>query len=140
MLTNTKEIKGLEIRATDGRLGTVDQFYFDDDTWMIRYLTVETGGWLGGRQVLISPFSVIDTNWRVGGLVVSLTKQQVEGSPDIDTDRPVSRQHEAAYLGYFGYWTPCITGLAVASVFRQCFKAGDHVEQFLVDGFLPNTV
>ena len=57
MLTNVTFLKGLVIQATDGELGTVDQFYFDDETWAIRYLTVETGGWLGGRQVLISPFS-----------------------------------------------------------------------------------
>ena len=103
MLTNAKHLKSIVIRATDGEIGTVDQFYFDDESWAIRYLTVETGSWLAGRQVLISPFSVVDTDWRVGRLDVALTKKQVEGSPDINTDRPVSRQHEAAYLGYFGY-------------------------------------
>ena len=103
MLTNAKHFIGLVVSATDGEIGTVDNLYFDDETWTVRYLTVETGGWLGGRQVLISPFSVIGTKRRVGHLDVSLTKKQVEGSPDINTDRPVSRQHEAAYLGYFGY-------------------------------------
>jgi len=63
MLSNATHLKGLVIRATDGELGTVDQFYFDDETWAIRYLTVETGGWLGGRLVLISPFSVVHTDW-----------------------------------------------------------------------------
>ena len=58
MLTNATHLKGLVIRATDGELGSVDQFYFDDETWAIRYLMVDTGGWLGGRRVLISPFSV----------------------------------------------------------------------------------
>jgi hypothetical protein len=57
MLTNANQLKGLTIRGTDGELGTVDQFFFDDEIWAIRYLTVETGGWLVGRQVLISPFS-----------------------------------------------------------------------------------
>ena len=103
MLTNAKHLKGFVIRATDGEIGTVDQFYFDDETWAIRYLIVETGGWLAGRRILISPFSVVDADWRVGRLDVALTKKQVEGSPNIDTHRPVSRQHEAAYLGYFGY-------------------------------------
>ena len=103
MLTNAKHLKGLVIRATDGDLGTVDQFYFDDETWAIRYLTVETGGWLGGRQVLISPISVVHIDWQAKRLDVALTKKQVEKSPDIDTHQPVSRQHEAAYLGYYGY-------------------------------------
>lgn len=103
MLTNAKRLKGLVIRATDGELGTVDQLYFDDETWAIRYFTVETGGWLGGRQVLISPFSVIHSDLHAKRLDVALTKKQVENSPDIDTHQPVSRQHEAAYLGYYGY-------------------------------------
>jgi hypothetical protein len=103
MLRNITQLKGLTIRATDGDLGTVDEFYFDDETWTIRYLTVETGGWLGGRPVLISPISVILADWQAKRLDVALTKKQVENSPNIDTHKPVSRQHEAAYFGYFGY-------------------------------------
>jgi hypothetical protein len=96
-------LKGLVIRATDGELGTVDHFYFDDDTWAIRYLVAETGGWFGGRPVLISPFSVIHADLLAGRLDVALTKKQVEHSPDTDTHKPISRQHEAAYLGYYEY-------------------------------------
>ena len=103
MLTNTSQLKGCLIRATDGELGTVDQFYFDDDTWAIRYLTVDTGGWLGGRRVLISPISIVNTGWQAKRMDVALTKKQVENSPDIDTHWPVSRQREAEFLGYYGY-------------------------------------
>jgi hypothetical protein len=103
MLKNSTHLKGLVIGATDGDLGTVDQLYFDDETWAIRYFTVETGGWIGGRQVLISPYSVLHTDWDAKRLDVALTKKQVEHSPNIDTHKPVSRQHEAAYLGYYGY-------------------------------------
>jgi hypothetical protein len=103
MLTNATFLKGLSIQATDGELGTVDQFYFDDETWAIRYLTVETGGWLGGRQVLISPMSVLHTDWPAKRLDVALTKKQVEDSPNINTHQPVSRQHEAEYNLYYGY-------------------------------------
>ena len=103
MLTNAKDLKGFVIHATDGKIGTVDQFYFDDDTWGIRYLTVETGGWLDDRRVLISPFSVVSADWKAKRLDVALTKKQVENSPEIDTHRPVSRQYETEYLGYYGY-------------------------------------
>jgi hypothetical protein len=103
MLTHAANLRGVVIRATDGELGTVDELYFDDETWAIRYLTVETGGWLGGRRVLISPISVVHTDWQSKRLDVVLTKKQVENSPDIDTHKPVSRQHEAEYLGYYGY-------------------------------------
>ena len=85
MLTNVRLLKGLAIHATDGELGTAGQFYFDDETWAIRYLTVQTGGWLGGRQVLISPFAIRHTDWPAKRLDVALTKKQVENSPDIDT-------------------------------------------------------
>ncbi len=103
MLVNAAHLKDLEIRATDGKIGTVEQFFFDDETWAIRYLAVETKGWLGDRRVLISPISVVNTDWQAKRLDVSLTKKQVENSPDIDTHQPVSRQHEAAYMGYYGY-------------------------------------
>jgi hypothetical protein len=102
MLRNAAQLEGFAIRATDGELGTVYQLYFDDETWAIRYLTVTTG-WLGGRRVLISPISVIHADWQGKRLDVALTKKQVEDSPDIDTDQPVSRQHEIAYSGYYGY-------------------------------------
>jgi hypothetical protein len=103
MLTNLKDLKNFVIRATDGDIGTVDECYFDDESWGIRYLVVDTGGWMGGRRVLISPMSVIYSDWQLRLLDVSLTKQQVENSPDINTHKPVSRQHEAEYLGYYGY-------------------------------------
>jgi hypothetical protein len=73
MLRNAKDLHGLTIRATDGEIGTVDQIYLEDESWAIRYLTVDTGGWLGGRQVLISPFAVIHADWEAKRLDVALT-------------------------------------------------------------------
>jgi hypothetical protein len=102
MLRNVTQLEGFVIHATDGELGAVYQLYFDDETWFIRYLTVELG-WLGGRRVLISPISVTHVDWIGKRLDVALTKSQVENSPNIDTDKPVSRQHEIAYSGYYGY-------------------------------------
>jgi hypothetical protein len=103
VLINASQLKGLKLHAQDGDLGTVADCYFDDETWTIRYLTVETGGWLGGRPVLISPISVIEADWNAQRLEVALTMKQVENSPNIDTHKPVSRQHEAVYFGYYGY-------------------------------------
>jgi hypothetical protein len=103
MLTNATFLKGLAIHALDGELGTVEQFYFDDETWTIRYLVVNTGGWLSGREVLISPISVLRVDWEKKRVDVALTKKQVENSPNIDTHQPVSRQHEADYSAYYGY-------------------------------------
>lgn len=101
MLRSVNEFKGKAIHASDGELGSVDQFLFDDESWTIRYLVVETGKLLG-RKVLISPIS-INRKQKTDGLTLSLTKEQIRNSPDIDTDKPVSRQHEAQYFNYYGY-------------------------------------
>jgi hypothetical protein len=82
--------------------------YFDDETWTVRYLVVDTGGWLTGRQVLISPVAVTKLDWYASRINVRLTKDEVENSPSIEQDKPVSRQHEAAYATYYNYpyyWT-----------------------------------
>ncbi len=103
MLRNTKDLGHYKISATDGEIGHVRDFYFDDDDWAIRYLVVDTGRWLPDRKVLISPISVGHPNWANETLSVSITKEQVRQSPNIDTDKPVSRQNEVEYMGYFGY-------------------------------------
>lgn len=103
MLKNLKDLQGYALRATDGDVGTVKDFYFDDVHWTVRYLVVETGTWLSSRKVLVSPFSIGTPIHDEKVLPVSITREQVRNSPDIDTDKPVSRQHELDYLDYYGY-------------------------------------
>jgi hypothetical protein len=103
MLRSMKDLEGYAIRATDGTLGHVTDFYFDDEAWVIRYLVVDTGSWLSSRKVLISPIAISHPNLTEKLLPVSITKEQVKNSPNIDTEKPVSRQHEIRYLSYYGY-------------------------------------
>ena len=103
MLRSMKDLENYAIGATDGKIGQVKDFFFDDEGWVIRYLVVDTGSWLSGRQVLISPISVHRPNWAERSLPVAITKEQVKNSPDIDADQPVTRQHETQYLAYYGY-------------------------------------
>jgi uncharacterized protein YrrD len=103
MLRNVKDLRGYAIHATDGGIGTVDDLYFDDEDWGIRYLIVDTGSWLSGRKVLISPLAIGRPDFMGHMLPVSLTKAQVKHSPNIDTRLPVSRQHEAELFGYYRY-------------------------------------
>ena len=103
MLRKTKDLEKYVIKATDGEIGHVKDFYFDDDTWVVRYLVVDTGAWLSHKKVLISPISIHKPNWIAKTLPASITKEQVSTSPDIDTEEPVSRQHELMYLGHYGY-------------------------------------
>jgi uncharacterized protein YrrD len=64
MQINTNNLIGYKLEATDGEIGKVETFYFDDDTWTIRYMVVKTGGWLSGRKVLISPEAVLKDSWQ----------------------------------------------------------------------------
>ena len=103
MLHRMKDLEGYTIGATDGVIGHVKDFYFDDEEWVIRYLVVQTGAWLSSRRVLISPIAINEPNWSEKSFPAAITQEQVKSSPNVDTDKPVSRQHEIAYSGYYGY-------------------------------------
>ena len=103
MLRSLNDLENYEMGATDGDIGRVVDFYFDDHNWVIRYLVVETGTWLSSRKVLISPMAIRGTDWNHQRLPLMLTKDQVKNAPDIDTHRPVSRQNEIEFLSYYGY-------------------------------------
>jgi uncharacterized protein YrrD len=107
MLRSIKQLYGDELRATDGDVGHIKDFYFDDQNWAIRYVVVDTGSWLSGRLVLISPHAF--TNFDLDGVRrgLNLTRKQIENSPDYDSEKPVSRQYEDDYYRYYGwanYW------------------------------------
>jgi len=99
----TKDLHGCTVRASDGEIGSVNQVYFDDEAWGIRYLVVETGNWLHHRQVLVSPYSLKHIDWSSDAVHVNLTRQQIRDGPTLDTHTPVSRQHEIEYLRYYDY-------------------------------------
>lgn len=105
MLRNASAIKGYAIAATDGRLGTVSDFLFDDASWLVRWLVVDTGKWLSGRKVLLPPSVLGHIDPNGNEFAVRLTMQQVKDSPDIDTERPVSRQIETNIYDFYG-WSP----------------------------------
>jgi len=116
MLRRLHELLGYHINATDGEIGTVNDFYFDDQQWMIRYVVIDTGPWLFGRRLLVST-DVIGSIESLGELVnVNLTKEQVENSPDLDLEQPFTREQEIElhnYYGWPGYWTAMpLTGIA----------------------------
>jgi hypothetical protein len=109
MLRSLKDFRGYRIHATDGNIGKVHDFFFDDEFWILRYVVVDTGHWLPGRKVLLTPGVLADPDWRQRAFNVALTREQVRSSPDVDTDRPVSRQHEIHLHEHYGwpfYWAP----------------------------------
>ena len=108
MLVNVKTLKGFKLDANDGEIGKVNEFYFDDRHYAIRYLVADTGNWLTSRQVLISPYALVSVNKEAENIGINLSKKQIEDSPSLDSDKPVSKQFEMAYNGYYGfptYWS-----------------------------------
>jgi hypothetical protein len=108
MLRKLKELERCKLGSQEGELGHVRDFYFDDQTWTIRYLVVDTGDWLPDREVLISPTSVKEIRLQPHPVVeVALTRQQIEASPRVEAHQPVSRQMEAQFARHYGwpyYW------------------------------------
>ena len=103
MLRRVHDLRGYSIGATDGDIGTLEDVYFDDLSWTVRYLVVDTGTWLSGRTVLLSPAALRGFDAAARLVRTNLTRQQVQDSPSIDTEKPVSRQHETDFLSYYGY-------------------------------------
>lgn len=98
-----RSIRGLNISASDGDIGDVQDVYFEDESWTVRYLVADTGGSLSGRRVLISPLSLRLKEHDPSHLFVNLTKTEVRDSPDVNSALPVSRQHEGPFSRYYGY-------------------------------------
>jgi len=103
MLRSLKELEGYRVCATDGEVGAVKNFFLDDEFWAVRYLVVEAGGFFEGRQVLVSPISFLKAEWGTSQFHLALTMDKVKHCPGVDTDQPVSRQHELAFSQYYGY-------------------------------------
>lgn len=134
MLHSAKELKKFSVTAIDGEVGTIKDVYFDDEKWVIRYIVVDTGGWLSGREVLLSPMSFRQAEWDERNMLVNLTREKIQNSPGIDVHKPVSRQQESALFEHYGYpyyWAgPYAWGYAVfpAIMEQKIFEDPNRVE------------
>ena len=107
MLQSINQLYRDKIGASDGEIGHLNDFYFDDRNWAVRYAVADTGTWLPGRQVLLTPHAFGRVHQAGKLLLANLTRKQIEGSPSIDTHKPISRQYEEEYYRYYGwpyYW------------------------------------
>lgn len=142
-----KDLRGDAIVARDGAIGSVDDVYFDDERWTVRYLVVDTGTWLSGRRVLISPACVMPIE-ATKALRVALTREQIEQSPGVDLDPPISRSLEAAHARYFGYpyyWSgPYLWGTAGMPLATEWTEPASvraaHVQEVADAGRTPGAV
>jgi PRC-barrel domain len=103
MLERLDPLRGWTIESTDGEIGKVDDFLFDDDRWTVRYLQAQTGDWLNNRRVLLSPVSFDGVDRDRKRIRLSVTRDQVKRTPDLDARQPISRRYEADYYNYYGY-------------------------------------
>ncbi len=108
MLRSVKDLKGHAIKATDGDIGRVQDFYFDDEAWAIRYNVVDTSNWWGGNTVLLAPPWIQRVSWSDSKAFVDLTRESVKSAPRYESAAHVDRQQEAALYEHYGrrdYWT-----------------------------------
>jgi hypothetical protein len=152
MLRSLKQLYGHKLGASDGEIGNIKDFYFDDQNWVIRYLVADTGTWLTGRKVLLSPQSLASPAASGKTVDIGLTRQQIEKSPPIESQKPVSRRYEEEYYKYFGwpsYWKGAAAGMigpqpepevhlrSTQAVNGYLVQVGDetigHVSDFMID-------
>lgn len=105
MLRRATEIIGYAIETMDDRFGEVEDFYFDDEEWAVRYLVVDTRRWLPSPSVLLSPGPKNIPNMTEGTIPFSMTKEKVKNSPAPETEEPVSQQYQKDLFAYYG-WPP----------------------------------
>lgn len=105
MLLRAKVLMGVDLDASGERVGTVKDVYFDDGAWGVRYLVIDTGGWLSRHEVLMVPACLEASSMGAEALTTRLTRKQVEESPPLTADMPVSRQYEERLHTHYG-WSP----------------------------------
>lgn len=102
MLRSVAKLKGFTVTGIDGEVGAIEDVYFDDERWAIRYLIVDARARFD-RPVLISPLAVSGADWTGEVFTVPHTHDQIRQSPDADLHRPVSRQYESLYYRHYRY-------------------------------------
>ena len=133
MFHELKALVGRPVSATDGEIGHIRTFLFDDQSWKVRYLVVDVGRWLGGREVVLPTESLGRADFTIRTCHVRLTKEQVRNSPDIDSEKPVSRQQDIAmaeYYGSFAWWIDTEYGLPSLPAYRK-FPVGSQEDPHL---------
>lgn len=134
MLRSARKMKEFALGARDGRIGHIEEFYFDDSSWTLRYVVAQAGNWLTGRMVLISPQVLGKPDEAAKSVAVKLTRDQVRNSPSPESNRPVSRQFEEAYYRHFGWpyywagpylWGPSPFPIPPAGPMEDAFAPGE---------------
>jgi hypothetical protein len=140
MIRSVNELRRYDIAARDGSVGAVHDLFFDDHSWQVRYIVVDTGTWLVGRRVLVSPHAVEPVDGADQKLTVGLTKQEIRESPGVDAAAPVSRQNEIALADHFRwprYWEQFPSGAGMMPVIPPLPTAPPEVPPARAEAEIP---
>jgi hypothetical protein len=141
MLRRSQEMLGADLVADDGNIGTLHDIFLDDETWTVRYIAVDTGLWLG-RLVLVSPISVESPDWQGRQIPLTLTRTEIENSPDLLSRPRLTRDEErefAEYYGYPFYWSgPSLWAWADRPAGLTDAPPSGHVPPAALDGDTPD--
>ncbi len=137
MLQSAKELRSTRLQAIDGEIGPLDDLYFDDFEWKVRYLVANTGSWLSGRRILLSPLAMTGAPDANSHLQMNLTTKQIEQSPEVDEAKPVSKQQEIDLHTYYG-WHYYGFGPGIGGTYSQGLydRSGDAQRQHAEDPHL----
>ena len=122
------QLTGLNVRARDGNVGNVNDFYFDDESWCIRYVVINTGVWSSCRKVMISPMVLDAPVWSSCTFPAKLTMEQIRNSPGISAYTPGHVPHEAIDIDHYSWpayslkntYTTARVGLLSAYLAKIC--------------------
>jgi hypothetical protein len=103
MLRQIRELGTYRLHATDGDIGHLEQFYFDDRDWKIKYFVVDIGTWLHGKKVLMLPSAITGVDAPTRTIITAFTKQQVQESDDIGKHKPEGLEQPHDYFLYLGW-------------------------------------
>lgn len=81
------------IQARDGEIGSISDLLIEDEAWGILYLVVDTGSWLPGKKVLLSPSLVEKIDWLTGEVSMDLSVETIKNSPEYDPYSPVDDEY-----------------------------------------------
>jgi uncharacterized protein YrrD len=121
MLHLAQKIAGVTVSGTDGEIGTLEDFYFEEAGWNVRYLLVDTGSWFDGKRVLLSP-SAVQGDWGRAGVHVNLSRDDVRNSPALDDEAMPDVADER------------LDSVKTTSGYHICARNGEigHVDDFLI--------
>jgi len=85
-LQDAQRVLKYAVQARDGATGHVDDFLIDDESWTLQYIVVDTGNWLSGKKVLVSPSYVYQIDWAEAIVHVDLNQETIQNSPEYELE------------------------------------------------------